>query len=74
MLEGDKIVCVEIKLTPGKILAIRKELKLTQLQLALLVGVTPITVSRWERGDIVPRLPTMRFLVSLSEKKTVIRP
>lgn len=28
----------------------RKELGLTQLRLAALLGVDPITVSRWERG------------------------
>lgn len=30
---------------------IRKRLRLTQVELAALVGVTPTTVARWERGE-----------------------
>lgn len=33
----------------------RKHLKLTQLQLAKLVGVSHVTISDWERGDTAPK-------------------
>ena len=34
---------------------IRRRLKLTQAELSRFVGVHPVTVSRWERGDLSPR-------------------
>lgn len=37
-------------MTPAEVLAIRSELGLTQVQLAQLLGVHPLTVSKWERG------------------------
>lgn len=36
--------------------ALRLRAKLTQLQASIAIGVTPITVSRWERLETVPRL------------------
>lgn len=35
---------------PSDILLIRERLGLTQIELAQLVGVHPLTVSKWERG------------------------
>jgi DNA-binding transcriptional regulator YiaG len=35
---------------PGDIFQLRTKLKMTQRQFADLVGVDPVTVSRWERG------------------------
>jgi DNA-binding transcriptional regulator YiaG len=35
---------------PGDIFQLRTRLKMTQRQFADLVGVDPVTVSRWERG------------------------
>lgn len=40
----------------------RKSLGLTQRQLAELVGVDPITISRWERGVRTPRGVHARLL------------
>lgn len=37
-------------MTAKEISATRKRLDLTQVQLATLVGVHPLTVSKWERG------------------------
>jgi transcriptional regulator with XRE-family HTH domain len=48
---------------------IRKRLKLTQGQLAELVGVTPNTVARWERGEMEMREPTARLIQSIHVAK-----
>lgn len=37
-----------------EIKTIRESLGLTQVQLAQLMGIHPITVSKWERGDSAP--------------------
>lgn len=39
---------------PPRITALRKALGLTQVQMAQLLGVHPLTVSRWERGVALP--------------------
>ena len=36
------------------ILKLREQLGLTQVEFAQVVGVHPITVSKWERGEAVP--------------------
>jgi transcriptional regulator with XRE-family HTH domain len=48
---------------------IRKRLKLTQGQLAELVGGTPNTVARWERGEMEMREPTARLIQSIHVAK-----
>lgn len=48
---------------------IRKRLKLTQAQFAELVGVTPNTVARWERGEMEMREPTARLIQSIHAAK-----
>lgn len=48
---------------------IRKRLKLTQAQFAELVGVTPNTVARWERGEMEMREPTARLIQSIYAAK-----
>lgn len=37
-----------------KIAALRERLGFSQVQLAQLMGVHPLTVSRWERGQLTP--------------------
>ena len=51
--------------------AIRHRLKLTQTQFAELVGVTPNTVARWERGEMTMREPAARLIqrITAGEKK-----
>lgn len=41
-------------MTPAEIQAVRGELKMTQAQLAQLLGVHVLTVSKWERGALRP--------------------
>jgi len=47
---------------------LRKELKLTQKELAARVKVDAITVSRWERGEQKPSPQAERQLTRLSRK------
>jgi len=44
---------------------LREEAGLTQFQLAVKVGVTPTTVSAWERGVYEPRASQLRKLAQL---------
>lgn len=39
--------------------AIRKRLRVSQSELAIIAGTTQATVSRWESGDLHPDLPQM---------------
>ena len=58
-------------MTGAEILVIRTELGLTQLQLAQLLGVHPLTISKWERGLLVPTPHQQALLQSFrSAKKT----
>ena len=41
-------------MTPAEVLAVRDRLGLNQTQLAQLLGVHPLTVSKWERGLLDP--------------------
>ncbi len=41
-------------MTPAEIQAVRADLKLTQAQLAQLLGVHVLTISKWERGALSP--------------------
>jgi len=41
-------------MTPQEIKNLRSELKLTQQELAYILKTTPVTVSRWERGESKP--------------------
>lgn len=41
-------------MTAAEVFAVRNRLGLNQTQLAQLLGVHPLTVSKWERGLLVP--------------------
>lgn len=43
-------------MTPTQIAQLRKELNLGQPQFGQLLGVHPMTISKWERGIISPNL------------------
>lgn len=45
----------ELVATPGAVRAIREAAGLSQVELAAALKVTQTAVSRWERGDRVPR-------------------
>jgi transcriptional regulator with XRE-family HTH domain len=55
------------ELTSQDVLALRKELNLTQKDLALRLGVDTRLVVAWERGDEFPTLDNARKLVLLRE-------
>jgi len=40
--------------TPTEVLGVRERLGLNQTQLSQLLGVHPLTVSKWERGLLAP--------------------
>jgi putative transcriptional regulator len=42
------------KMEPQEIIKIRRSLKLTQNEYAMLFGIHHMTVSKWERGDLKP--------------------
>lgn len=49
-------------MSASKISAVRSALGLTQLELASLLGVHSITVSKWEGGRLAPSPYQVRFL------------
>ena len=53
------------RLSPGLILALRRRLKLTQAELAKLVGVSTVAVGMWESGHTHPRRETKARIVAL---------
>ena len=48
-----------LKSPADMIRGMRRELGLTQAQLAGALGVHPNTLARWERGEITPQYPIM---------------
>jgi DNA-binding transcriptional regulator YiaG len=47
---------------------LREELGLTQFEMAQKVGVTPMTISRWERGISAPSPLAAKILIKLQAK------
>jgi DNA-binding transcriptional regulator YiaG len=52
------LFAARMPLTPGGLVALRTALGLTQSQLASRIGVTQMTISRWECGRSRPSGPT----------------
>lgn len=48
----------------------RESLKMTQEDLAILLETTSVTVSRWERGEIRPRLQQFEKMEEILKKPT----
>ena len=46
-------------------LAMRKKLGLTQAQLAQLIGVSPITIFKWESGTVRPRVSMLSKIATV---------
>jgi DNA-binding transcriptional regulator YiaG len=55
-------------MTPKQIRLLRKQLKLTQQELADLVGAQRVSVARWEIGTSRPTGAYLKLLVELKEK------
>ena len=52
-------------LAPANLAAIRKKLNLSQEQMARLLGVSFVSVNRWEGGHSSPTGPTLDLYVAL---------
>ena len=52
-----------------KLKAWRKQQRITQQQLADILGCTKITVSNWERGARIPKAKFLMKLIKLSKEK-----
>lgn len=55
-------------LTAEKIKKTRLKIGLSQQQLADLMGISKITISRWERGESIPRKPYAILLELLTSQ------
>ncbi|MFC3693387.1 helix-turn-helix domain-containing protein [Chenggangzhangella methanolivorans] len=51
--------------------AIRKRLRVSQSDLAVIAGTTQATVSRWESGDLHPDLPQMAAIREAAQGRDV---
>lgn len=54
---------------PEKIKAVRESLLVTQEELANELGVTPITICRWETGKVEPSIKAKKAFRDLCERK-----
>lgn len=52
-----------------KIKSVRETLLFTQEELAIELGVTPITVCRWETGKVEPSIKAKKAIRDLCERK-----
>ncbi len=57
---------------PEKIKAAREALLVTQEELAVELGVTPITICRWETGKVEPSIKAKKAFRDLCERKGLI--
>ena len=55
------------RLSPGLIRKLRKKLKITQADLARMVGVSPITIGNWETGKVKPKPEYKAKIIALRE-------
>lgn len=51
--------------TPASVIRLRKKLGITEVELALLIGVTAVTVSRWENAKNPIRLSNKKKIAEL---------
>ena len=54
-------------MTAAEIYAVRTQLGLSQVQLSQLLGVHPLTVSKWERGVLAPTPHQVALLQSFGK-------
>jgi DNA-binding transcriptional regulator YiaG len=55
-------------MTGKELREVRSELGLSQRGFAELVGVSPNTVARWERGELAMRATTSRFIELIAKQ------
>lgn len=55
-----------------KIKTVRKSLLLTQEELPVEIGVTPITVCRWETGKVEPSIKAKKAIRDLCEREDLL--
>ena len=55
-------------LTPEAIKQIREKARMSQATFALALNVSPIIISRWERGDVRPGGPSLKLLALAGKK------
>ena len=58
-------------MTGHELRAIRRRLRLTQVELAVRVGVTGNSLARWERGEVGISAPVERLVRILAGQKPV---
>lgn len=58
MREAKDIVCENL-------VALRKQFKMTQMELGNQVGYSDKAISRWEKGEVIPDIPTLERLAKL---------
>jgi len=64
----------KVGMTPKQIRALRKELNLTQQELADRVGAQRVSVARWEIGSSRPTGAYLKLLLEVSEKAKEKKP
>ena len=57
-------------MTPKEVSGLRSQLGLSQVQFGQLLGVHPLTVSRWERGLLVPTPHQTALIESFAKART----
>ena len=68
---NEDILCVVIEMeTKDVILSLRNQLGLSQEELAKEVFVTRQAVSRWENGDTIPNVETLKLLSKVKDLYT----
>ena len=54
-----------IEIVRQNLIDLRKQSKLTQVELADKIGYSAKTVSRWETGDVIPDIDTLEVLSNI---------
>jgi DNA-binding transcriptional regulator YiaG len=63
----------ELELPSANLLVLRKQLGQTQLQFAETMGVSLMTISRWERGEIAVPGPAQRLAQVLLALRPIVQ-
>lgn len=58
--------------TAEDVVSLRKKLGLGSYYFAFIIGVSPLTIQRWERGDSVPQKGSSRLMGILEEHPELV--